>query len=314
MVEHLVAELAAAQYGVVARFQLLELGVSDAFIRSRLRSGEWIRSAPGVYGYRGHRATWERRVWVAYLAAGEEASVSHQTAAASFRVDGFERRGVHLTVPHPGHQRVAGATVHQSRYLPPHHTVIFNGRRTTTLSRTLVDLAPQISFKRLELAYEHAIVTDHLTYSKMARTFRELATPGRQGMIKLGRVLDERGPGFVAPASELERLLFEVAELAGLPAPVRQHPLPGHHGVEGCVDGAIPQARLIIEADGRRWHTRLADLARDLARDKQAARVGWDTLRFIHVELTDDRDESAATMQDVYEQRLELLGGNSSHG
>lgn len=313
MVEHLVAELAAAQYGVIARFQLLELGVSDAFIRTRLRSGEWVRLAPGVYGYRGHRDTWERRVWIAYLAAGEKAAVSHQTAAASFRVDGFPRRDIYLTVPHPSHQRVAGATVHQSRYLPPHHTVIFNGRRTTTLSRTLVDLAPELSFKRLELAYEHAIVTDHLTYAKMCRTFRELATPGRRGMEKLGRVLDDRGPGFVAPATALERALLEVADLAGLPAPSRQHPLPGHHGIEGCVDGAIPEAKLILEADGRRWHTRLANLARDLARDKQAARVGWDTLRFIHAELTDDRAESAATMRDVYDQRLALLGGNTSH-
>lgn len=313
MIEQLVAELAAAQYGVVARFQLLELGVSDAYIRACLRSGEWIRLAPGVYGYRGHRETWERKVWTKYLAAGRHATVSHRTAAASLRVEGFPRRGVDLTVLHPGHQRVAGATVHQTRYLPPHHTITFNGRRTTTLARTLVDLSPQLSFKRLELAYEHSIVTDHLDYAKMNRAFRELAVPGRKGMTKLARVLDERGPGFVAPASELERALFEVAALAGLPRPVRQHPLPGHHGVEGCVDGAIPPARLILEADGRRWHTRLANLARDLARDKQAARVGWDTLRFIHVELTDDRDESAATMWDIYTERLALLGGNTSY-
>lgn len=234
MVVQLVAELAAAQYGVVARFQLLELGVSDSYIRAQLRSGTWVRLAPGVYGFRGHRDTWERRVWIKYLAAGEKAAVSHQTAAASFRVVGFPRRGVHLTVPHPGHQRVTGATVHQSRFLPPHHTVMFNGRQTTSLSRTLVDLAPQISFKKLELAYEHAIVTDHLTYSRMTTTFRELATPGRRGMTKLGRVLDERGPGFVASASELERLVFEVAELAELPAPVPSTRCPATMASKGA--------------------------------------------------------------------------------
>jgi very-short-patch-repair endonuclease len=126
-------------------------------------------------------------------------------------------------------------------------------------------------------------------------------------MKKLGHVLDERGPGYVAAASVLERHLHDVVALAGLPPLVRQHPLPGHHGVEGCVDGALPEARLIMEADGRRWHTRLANLARDLARDKQAARVGWDTLRFIFVELTNDREESVATMRDVYDERLDLL-------
>lgn len=313
MIEQLVAELAAMQYGVVARFQLLDLGVTDAYIRARLRAGEWLRLAPGVYCFRGHRPTWERTVWVKYLAAGRGANVSHRSAAAAFRVEGFPRRGVDLTVLHPAHQRVDGATVHQTRFLPPHHVVLFNGRRTTTLARTLVDLSPQLGLKRLELAYEHAIVTQHLDFAKMNRVFRELAVPGRKGMTKLAHVLDERGPGFVAPASELERHLFEIADLAGLPTPIRQHPLPGHHGVDGCVDGAIPAARLILEADGRRWHTRIANLARDLARDKQAARVGWDTLRFIHVELTDDREGSAATMWDVYCQRLALLGGNASH-
>ncbi|MBL8778157.1 MAG: type IV toxin-antitoxin system AbiEi family antitoxin domain-containing protein [Acidimicrobiales bacterium] len=307
MLDSTVAELAATQYGVFARFQLLSLGISDKQIERFLKSGVWIRLAPGVYGYPGHRTTWDRRLWVAYLAAGERASVSHHSAAADFRVPGFPRRDLHLTVPHPDHQRVKGATVHQSRVLPAHHIIVLNGRRTTTLARTLVDLAPHVSLARLDHAYEHAIVTERLTYSKMARTFRELAAPSRKGMNKLAHVLDERGPGYVAPASELERMLHEVVGLAGLPPLVRQHPLPGHHGVEGCVDGAHPEARLIMEADGRRWHTRLANLARDLARDKQAARVGWDTLRFIFVELTDDRTESAATMRDVYDERLDLL-------
>lgn len=302
-----VAELAATQYGVFARFQLLALGVTNKQIEVCLKSGIWVRLAPGVYGFPGHRSTWSRRLWVAYLAAGERAIVSHQSAMADYRIPGFPRTDLHLTVPHPDHQRVRGATVHQSRVLPAHHIIVFNGRRTTTLARSLVDLAPALSVARLGHAYESAIVNEHLTYSKMARTFRELANPSRKGMKKLGHVLDERGPGYVAPASELERRLHEIVELAGLPPLIRQHPLPGHHGVEGCVDGAHPEARLIMEADGRRWHTRLANLARDLARDKQAARVGWDTLRFIYEELTNDREESAATMQDVYNERLDLL-------
>ncbi|HMQ27086.1 MAG TPA: type IV toxin-antitoxin system AbiEi family antitoxin domain-containing protein, partial [Acidimicrobiales bacterium] len=226
MLDTIVEELAATQYGVFARFQLLALGISDKQIGRFLRAGLWIRLAPGVYGYPGHKATWDRRLWVAYLAAGERASVSHHSAAADFRIPGFPKRDLHLTVPHPDHQRVRGATVHQSRVLPGHHIIVLNGRRTTTLARTLVDLAPHISLARLDHAYESAIVNDRLTYSKMARTFRELATPSRKGMNKLGQVLDERGPGYVASASELERMLHEVVELAGLPPLVRQHPLP----------------------------------------------------------------------------------------
>ena len=52
--------------------------------------------------------------------------------------------------------------------------------------------------------------------------------------------------------------------------------------IDGCVDFGWPEARLIVEADGRRWHTRIADLRRDRERDNQAARAGWQTLRFLH--------------------------------
>ena len=306
-IDHLVTELAASQYGVFARFQLLALGIDDGYIHRRLRAGRWIRLAPGVYGLPDHRRSYQRRLWVAYLAAGQDALVSHESAIGEYHVPGFPPGLLTLTVPHPQHQRVDGAIVHQSRTLPRHHWIIIGGRRTTTLARTFVDLAATAGRARLDVAYEHALLNRNLTEAKMSACFRELLSPGRRGMDKLAAILDARGPGYVPAASELERLLFEVVALAGLPAPVRQFPLPGHHGTDGCVDAAIVPAKLLLEADGRRWHTRVRDFERDRARDKQAARAGWQTLRFCHVELTEDPAAEAATIRDVHEERLRLL-------
>src|SRR5690349_16637978 len=112
-----VAELARAQLGVLARFQLLELGITQRSIDRRRASRSWIRLAPGVYGLPGHPEGWARRLWVVYLAAGALAVVSHQAAAACFRVRQFPEELLTVTVPHPQHQRVHGATVHQSRVL-----------------------------------------------------------------------------------------------------------------------------------------------------------------------------------------------------
>ena len=140
----------------------------------------------------------------------------------------------------------------------------------------------------------------------MARTFADLYVPGRRGMVKLGEIIDERATGKRPPASELERLLFEVCARVGL-RPERQYPHPGVHGIEGCVDGALPDARLIVEADGRRWHTRVADFSRDRDRDNQATRVGWDTLRFPWEELVGEAEDAAATLVDTYELRRDLL-------
>src|SRR4029450_319780 len=111
----------------------------------------------------------------------------------------------------------------------------------------------------------------------------------------------------VPAASALERMLFETCRLAGLADPVRQFPLPGRAAVTGCVDGAYVGARVVLEAEGRRWHTRVGDFARDRARDKEAARVGWQTLRFCHEELTEDPDGGAQAIRETYDQRLALL-------
>ncbi len=57
---------------------------------------------------------------------------------------------------------------------------------------------------------------------------------------------------------------------------------PWHDGVQGVVDAAIPSARLIIELDGRRWHSTRADFQRDRDRDRRAVEHGWRVLRFTH--------------------------------
>jgi len=306
MIDRLVAELAARQLGVFARFQLLALGVDDGLIRRRLRSGAWVRLAPGVYGLPGHSDIWARRLWVVYLAAGEAAVVSHQAAAASFHLRQFPQGLLTVTVPHPQHQRVAGAVVHQSRVLRRHHWINLYGRRTTTLARTLFDLAAEVSYRDLDLAYEDAILTEHLTHAQMTRTFLELMHPGRRGMTKLGSILDERGPGFVAAASELERMLFTTCARVGL-TPVRQYPHPGRELVPGCVDGAFVEAKLIIEADGRRWHNRVQAQRHDRARDKSAGRAGWHTMRFGHEELTETPAAEAEAIRETYDERCRLL-------
>ena len=306
MIDHIIAAIATMQCGVFTRAQALEAGANDSLVRRRLRSGAWDLLRPGVYGLTGHRDTWDRRLWIVYLAAGRHAAVSYDSAAAQYGAPGYPREGLHLTVPHPHHQRVAGATVHQTRSLPSHHVIILWGRRTTTYARMLVDLAPTTGRAQLDLAFQHGMISGRLTLGGMARTFDELYVPGRRGMVKLGRVLDDRITGERPPATELERLLFEVCDQVGL-RPQRQAPHPGRHGVEGCVDGALPEAKLIVEADGRRWHTRVADFARDRDRDNQAARVGWDTLRFPWEELIGDTTDAAATLRDTYDLRCDLL-------
>lgn len=61
-----------------------------------------------------------------------------------------------------------------------------------------------------------------------------------------------------------------------------------------------PWARLILEADGRRWHTRLEDFDRDRQRDIEASLLGWTVLRFVWADLI----ERPAWVCDVVRQHL----------
>jgi very-short-patch-repair endonuclease len=82
-------------------------------------------------------------------------------------------------------------------------------------------------------------------------------------------------------------------------------PLPGRGVAEGLVDAAYRDARVLIEADGRRWHTRMRDLKKDHVRDAEAARVGWLTLRFLYEQIVHEPDEVCAIIADVRSSRLD---------
>jgi very-short-patch-repair endonuclease len=86
---------------------------------------------------------------------------------------------------------------------------------------------------------------------------------------------------------------------------------PGKRGlarVDGCVDAAYPDVRLSLEADGPRWHTRIRDLRLDHERDAQAARVGWQTLRFLYEQISESASDVVATVVDVRRVRAQQLG------
>jgi len=298
-----VADLAERQYMLFSRGQVLTAGGDDALIRRRRQSGRWLSPGPGVYALPGARTSYLRSLWLAHLTAGPHSTVSHEAAAALSTFTGFPRGPVVLTVPHPLHPRVRGATVHQISDLEPRWIWRLGDLPVTVPGRTFVDLALRHSKARLGVALDDALLSGRVTHAALARCLFDVLRPGKLGLEKLLALLDERGPGYVPPASELERLLFAALAASGMDAPIRQFPLPGRGAVEGLVDAAYVPEKLILEADGRRWHTRMRDFPRDALRRNEAARVGWQTLGFLWDELKFDPDGVAATVRDVRRQR-----------
>lgn len=299
-----VEEICARPAGAVARRQILAAGGSDKMISARLRSGRFRRTGcQGVYLIVGAPPTYRQRLWVAHLAAGDHSVVSHEAAAALVRLSGFARDQVVLTVDHPSHLHVRGAFVHQISDLQPRWVWRVEGLPVTTTARTIVDLSSVCSRARLGHVIDDALAKGRVRQSAIAACLCAVLRPGKRGLDKLVAVLDQRGEGYVPPMSELEACLFAALADAGLPDPVRQFPLPGRGAVTGLVDAAYLEERVILEADGRSWHDRIQTARRDLLRTNEAARVGWQTLRFTWEEVVGDPRGVADTVRDVLAQR-----------
>jgi hypothetical protein len=232
--------------------------------------------------------------------------ISHRSAAALWSLIGFPEGPIELTLGHNSNARAPAATVHLTDDLDAQAVTRdagVGGLPVTSPARTLVDLAGCCTRPHLRLALDEAVAAGVVDEAALARLVRQLARPGKRGVRLLGDLLDERAAGPPASASRLERLLFKIIADAGLPPTQPQYSFPGRQVVQGCVDAAYPTFGVAIEADGRRWHARRADLARDRLRDNEAVRAGWVTLRFMEPELRCDPESVAATIGETLDRR-----------
>ena len=101
----------------------------------------------------------------------------------------------------------------------------------------------------------------------------------------------------------------ELIASAGLPLPVKEYPLPGWELGVGFVDRAWPEVKLILEVDGRSWHSREQSMALDRARDRAAAASGWLVVRVLADEVRDVPDRVLADLVAAYEARRRQLVG-----
>jgi Protein of unknown function (DUF559)/Transcriptional regulator, AbiEi antitoxin len=298
-----IARIAARQAGRLSRAQALAVGITDSSLLRRLRAGRWERVHPGVYALSGAPPTWIGDVWAAVLATGPLCSVTHETAIRMHGSEHVAPLPVTLTIPQGGHARIAGTFVHQIDDLRPDDVTSVEGLPVSRVPRAVVEVAATIGPRRLERVLDDLVFDRRTSYAQVAAALARVARPGKPGVRTLAAVLDERS-GSIPADSDLERGLYAALVGAGLPEPRCQSALPGRGSVEGVVDAAYADCRLILEADGRRWHTRVAALRRDHERDAEAARAGWQTLRFVHEQIERHPDEVAEVVADVRAVRL----------
>jgi very-short-patch-repair endonuclease len=276
-IDRAVARLADGQYGVVARRQLLGVGLGRGAIEARVRRGLLIPLHRGVYAL-GHRRLTRDGIWLAaVLAAGPDAVLSHRDAATLHGLGRWSYGAVEVSSPRRG-VSTSRVRVHERRLLDAADVTAVAGIPVTTVARMLVDLADLLGHQRLLRA-----VTEAERVQKLDVAAVEAA---------LDRVHGRRGPGRARMRAALEelarhgvQLTREELELA-LRALIREHELPpARHNawIDGReVDAFWPHASVVVEADGWEFHRGRAAFARDRAKTNQLTLAGYVVLRFTH--------------------------------
>src|SRR3954470_13528173 len=155
-VDGLIADIAGRAHGVVTRKTLLGKGVTPQQIRRRLERGSLIAVHRGVYRV-GHQApSTEARYLAAILACGRGALLSGRPAAHLWGL--IKGSPPSPEVLAPTERRVSGITVRRARPYWSQDGTECRGVPTTTVPRTLVDLAGPLSEPVLARACHEAEV------------------------------------------------------------------------------------------------------------------------------------------------------------
>jgi very-short-patch-repair endonuclease len=286
-------EYASRQYGVFSLGQARTAGISDRMVEHRVATGAWVRLAAGVYALGSSPPTWERQLAAAVLAR-PGCLVAGTSAAFLHGWEGVQRGRPVVMVPIDGNARSPIARVIRTRYFADVEAVPAGAFRATSPAETLVTLASEVTPTRLEHLLDDCLASGMVDADTLMALIERRS--GQRGLPALRQLTGERlATAYQPPTTVLERPLYVVLDHPAIPPVTRQFPFP-RQVLEGTVDAYIPTWRLIVEADGRRWHTRKADFERDRARDNAAAAHGIAVLRFTYRMLVDQPEECLATI------------------
>ena len=282
--DRVIGELAGCQHGVVARRQLLDIGLGPRAIGARLERG-YLRSIHhGVYAV-GHSALTRQGRWMAaVLACGPGAVLSHRSAAALW---GLLDVSVQPEVIRPGGFRKRRGILARFGVVPADERTVRAGIPVTIVPRTILDLAG-LGMRRETQRTMHEAEVRQLTASLSIPDLLG-RYPRRQGTPLLRELLAEDVGLQGAPANRFEDRFADLLDEHCVPRP-RFNPhlsVAGRHFKPDCL---WPRDKLIVELDGAEVHRTRKSFESDRERDRVLLAAGYRTMHVTWRQLKREPD------------------------
>lgn len=277
-VDAAIARLADRQHGVVARRQLLTVGLSGRAITSRLARRILVPLHRGVYAFGHRRLRIEGRWLAAALAAGDGAVLSHRDAAALHRMrEPPDSHKVSVSTPAHG-RKVEGVWLFARRVLEADDVTTVHRIPVTSPARTLVDVAPMLTAGQMQATLGEADRRGLLDLAKVEAALHRARGRHGQGHARLKAALDAHvNQGTTLTRSELENRFLDLVLQARLPQPQLNAP-----AIDFSVDALWPDHHLVVELDGWAHHKERAAATWDREKTNRLQAAGYRVLRFMH--------------------------------
>jgi hypothetical protein len=287
-----IAWFVAYQYGVLARQQIISAGVTDEWLRHRIRpGGPWQRLLPGIYLTTTGQPTRDQLEVAAALFAGPHSVITSWAALHYYRIRVPETRLVDVLVPADRKRRSCKhVTIHRTRRMPS--SVTCDGPvRFAPVARAVADTVLGLSTRsEVRAVVASAVQRGRCTVAELAA---ELAQGPKRGSMLFRSVLAEVRDGVRSPA---EADFRDLIRKSGLPQPLFNPRLMLNGRLLAVPDAWWPEAAVGVEIDSREWHLGPDDWERTMRRHDRLIAVG---IRAIHVSPHQVRTEPARIVQDI---------------
>jgi hypothetical protein len=293
-VDRAAAELAGWQHGMVARWQLLELGMTEQMVKTRLGHGGLHRLHRGVFAY-GHRSiTLESRWMAAVLAFGPRAVLSHRSAGQLWGL--VPRSSIAPEVTRPGRARSRPRLVVHEGSLPPDEVGRFRGIPVTSVARTMLDLAGMLEEREVERAWNEMEVRDYRVRLSVPDLIERY--PGRKGTVLLARLASHQTLPLGITRNDLEEAFLSLVDRFALPRPrMNAHLALRDRFYE--IDCLWEDRRVAVELDGGAVHRTRRAFEKDRERDRILTAEGYTTSRLTWRHIHDTPSEVASDLHRI---------------